>query len=362
MPGSLRVGSERSWIDGAVFTQECDAAASCPSAATVTDSLIGFLVTEHNGVLIVEIDLTKIGPVSRAIPFGSDPARSAPLRDAAPRTAQTMATEKTDRSRTEFSLCMGSIPLRRHSTSHLTIQNLANAFRQLATWTLAKSKTQAPENTQATRRRRPSFGRTPRTHSIPRGVTKQACQLPDDAFLRRYDDQIHNEPSGPEPRASEPISGETIAVRHPQEPISTSRRLAEFASLKELAERVEPVVSMNGAYRRNVRPYGMVKKERGRLPTSGESAANALDRWDEEGGAAATLWPLPYETGDLLDAERRVLECLGAALVSEWNGLPTDVQRRLFQHAASGTSRGAAQLKSQIARFLHDHKDASESR
>jgi hypothetical protein len=32
--------------------------------------------------------------------------------------------------------------------------------------------------------------------------------------------------------------------------------------------------------------------------------ANALDRWDEEGGAPATLWPLPYETGDLLDVER----------------------------------------------------------
>jgi len=45
----------------------------------------------------------------------------------------------------------------------------------------------------------------------------------------------------------------------------------------------------------------MVKKERRRPPTSGESVANALDRWDEEGGAAATLWPLPYETGDLLE-------------------------------------------------------------
>ncbi len=89
--------------------------------------------------------------------------------------------------------------------------------------------------------------------------------------------------------------------------------------------------------------------------------ANALDRWDEEGGAAATLWPLPYETGDLLDVERRVLECLGAALVSEWNGLPTDVQRRLFEHAASGASRDAAPLKSRLARFLHDRKDASES-
>ena len=106
----------------------------------------------------------------------------------------------------------------------------------------------------------------------------------------------------------------------------------------------------------------MVKEVRRRLSTSRESAANALDRWDEEGGAEAGAWPLPYETGDLLDVERRVLECLGAALVSEWNDLPTDVQRKLFEHAASGTSRDAGQLKSRIARFLHDHKDASESR
>src|SRR5271157_4637083 len=73
-------------------------------------------------------------------------------------------------------------------------------------------------------------------------------------------------------------------------------------------------------------------------PTSGEGVANALDRWDEEGGAPAVSWPLPYEPSDLLDVERRVLECLGAALVSEWNDPPTDVQRRLFEHAASGKS------------------------
>ena len=106
----------------------------------------------------------------------------------------------------------------------------------------------------------------------------------------------------------------------------------------------------------------MVKKERRRRPTLGEGVPNALDRWDKEGGAPATVWPLPYETGDLLDAERRVLECLGAALVSEWNNLPTDVQRRLFEHAASGKSHDAALLKPRIARFLHDHKDASDSR
>jgi hypothetical protein len=106
----------------------------------------------------------------------------------------------------------------------------------------------------------------------------------------------------------------------------------------------------------------MVKKERRRRPTSGEGAPNALDRWDGEGGAPAGLWPLPYETGELLEPERRVLECLGAALVSEWSNLPTDVQRKLFEHATSGKLRDAALLKTRIARFLHDHKDDSDSR
>jgi len=87
----------------------------------------------------------------------------------------------------------------------------------------------------------------------------------------------------------------------------------------------------------------MVKKK-GRRPTSGEEMATALDRWDEEGGAQELAWPLPYEASDLRDVERRVLECLGAALVSEWNDLPTDVQRRLFEHAASGKSHDATVL------------------
>jgi hypothetical protein len=106
----------------------------------------------------------------------------------------------------------------------------------------------------------------------------------------------------------------------------------------------------------------MVKKERRRRPTLGEGAANGLDRWDGAGGAPPVQWRLPYETADLLDLERRVLECLGAALVSEWNDLPTDVQRRLFEHAASGKSHDAALLKTRIARFLHDHKDSLDSR
>jgi hypothetical protein len=71
----------------------------------------------------------------------------------------------------------------------------------------------------------------------------------------------------------------------------------------------------------------MVKRRTPKASHAGESVANGLDRWDEEGGAPAGLWPLPYEAGDLLELERRLLECLGAALVSEWSNLPADVQR-----------------------------------
>ena len=75
--------------------------------------------------------------------------------------------------------------------------------------------------------------------------------------------------------------------------------------------------------------------------------------------AERRTWRGLYLASDLGDVERRVLECPGAALVSEWNDLPTGVQRRLFEHAALGKSRDAALLKKRIARFLHDHKGAS---
>jgi DNA-binding transcriptional LysR family regulator len=44
-------------------------------------------------------------------------------------------------------------------------------------------------------------------------------------------------------------------------------------------------------------------------------------------------------------------------VLTEWRS-----EHRLFGHAASGKSHDAALLKTRIARFLHDHKDASDSR
>jgi hypothetical protein len=58
--------------------------------------------------------------------------------------------------------------------------------------------------------------------------------------------------------------------------------------------------------------------------------------------------------------ELRVLECLGAAVVSEWENLPTPIQKILFKQATTKSVYDPALLKSHIARFLHDHKGAAD--
>ena len=67
----------------------------------------------------------------------------------------------------------------------------------------------------------------------------------------------------------------------------------------------------------------------------------ALARWEGEGGA---LWTLPKEksaeTMTLADTERHVLHCLGAAVLLLWNELPVDIQRKIFETAASVSASG----------------------
>ena len=56
--------------------------------------------------------------------------------------------------------------------------------------------------------------------------------------------------------------------------------------------------------------------------------------------------------------EERILRCLGAAVIMQWNTIPTKLQRELFDTAGSmGEVLKSAALRGQIARFLHKHKD-----
>jgi hypothetical protein len=60
----------------------------------------------------------------------------------------------------------------------------------------------------------------------------------------------------------------------------------------------------------------------------------------------------------LADEEERILRCLGAALIMQWNTLPTKLQRELFDNAgAMGELLNTSALRGQIARFLHKHKN-----
>jgi hypothetical protein len=92
-------------------------------------------------------------------------------------------------------------------------------------------------------------------------------------------------------------------------------------------------------------------------PTEANPLARALARWENEGGT-----PPPMSEYDkhaaLAEEDERILQCLGAAVIMRWNSLPTSVRRELFEHAVSmGEPRHTPELKEQIARFLHKHKN-----
>ena len=63
----------------------------------------------------------------------------------------------------------------------------------------------------------------------------------------------------------------------------------------------------------------------------------------------------------LAEEEEHVLRCLGAALIMQWNTLPTKLRRELFDNAGCmGEILDTAALRGQIARFLHKHKNDEE--
>ena len=94
-------------------------------------------------------------------------------------------------------------------------------------------------------------------------------------------------------------------------------------------------------------------------PKSLYDLAKALDRWDDEGGGAAGSSRADLGSALALHAvEERVLGCLGAAVIMQWNDLPTEIQRKLFEDATSMNDPARQfELKQLIARFLHEHKD-----
>jgi hypothetical protein len=64
------------------------------------------------------------------------------------------------------------------------------------------------------------------------------------------------------------------------------------------------------------------------------------------------------DNNSVAEIEEHILRCLGAAVIMQWNTIPTKLQRELFDTAGSlGDVLQTAALRGKIARFLHDHKD-----
>ena len=66
----------------------------------------------------------------------------------------------------------------------------------------------------------------------------------------------------------------------------------------------------------------------------------------------------PRDRDSAYAEQENILRCLGAAVVLNWNTIPTKLQRALFEAASTiQDSERTAPLKDALAQFLHDHKD-----
>ncbi len=79
---------------------------------------------------------------------------------------------------------------------------------------------------------------------------------------------------------------------------------------------------------------------------------------NDVGSKLMTEFPADLKLDQALGEDKKILECLGAAVIMRWGTLPTKIQRELFEHATSLADLAqTAPPKGQIARFLHNHND-----
>ena len=103
--------------------------------------------------------------------------------------------------------------------------------------------------------------------------------------------------------------------------------------------------------------------KKGKSRSASRPRTRALARWETEGGALGSVGSDGDRRELLSEEEAHILQCLGAAVLLQWNDLPTHVQRELFEHSIAGVEpQEIALLKEQIARFLHKHKDEGVAR
>ncbi|WP_338619064.1 hypothetical protein [Achromobacter sp. E1] len=77
-----------------------------------------------------------------------------------------------------------------------------------------------------------------------------------------------------------------------------------------------------------------------------------IERWLNEGGVQLPTFVEMLDPGVLDEHERRVIACLGAAVVSVWHSMSTDARRVVLQAAVRNSTYDAKSLKGEVAAFL----------
>ncbi len=125
-------------------------------------------------------------------------------------------------------------------------------------------------------------------------------------------------------------------------------RAVEFDELIKRADQPDAVRELQGQQRTLVE-----------LADNEEWLANNLDKTVRPTSQDVGDGPVLAEDGPIVADDGHILACLGAAVIMQWNTLPTKLQKELFDNASSmGELLQTDALKKQIACFLHKHKGA----
>ena len=107
-----------------------------------------------------------------------------------------------------------------------------------------------------------------------------------------------------------------------------------------------------------IREFQRSKESFNSLAENEDWLANNFDKIIRSQGMQDDGAGEPVTRGTIAETEEHILRCLGAAVIMQWNTIPTKLQRELFDTAGSmGDVLKSAALRGQIARFLHKHKD-----
>ena len=131
-------------------------------------------------------------------------------------------------------------------------------------------------------------------------------------------------------------------------------KAAEYAELLKHTDSPDEIRDLN----RLKESFTQLAKNEDWLASNFDRIVHAQDLVPQPQAAAK-----PVDRKSVAEIEEHVLRCLGAAVIMQWNTIPTKLQRELFDTAGSlGDVLQTSALRGQIARFLHSHKDEASPR